>query len=268
MMHSTARVTRRQGFAAALGAVALLVSATFGAPLAVAASNASGDLVLVAGATGRTGQRVVAQLLAKHYRVRALVRSADKAKTSLPQGAEVVVGDVRDPATIAPAMVGVKYVISTIGASGRNKEPGNGSEDIDNLGNAKLVEEARKAKVAQFVLVSSMGTSHAEANPMEFMRPILQAKLKGENAVRASGVPYTIVQPGGLTDDAGGKVAVAYSGSDSGMGRIPRDDVATVCIEALGRKSALGKSISIVSGTGAWPNNWDKEFKAIKADSH
>lgn len=265
MMHSTARFTRRSGFLTALGAVALLASAAFGSAAAQAASKPA-DLVLVTGATGGTGQRVVAQLLAKHYRVRALVRDAEKAKTIVPEGAELVVGDVRDPATIAPAMVGVKYVISTIGARGRNREPGNGSDDVDNLGNAKLVAEAKKAKVAQFVLVSSKGTSNADANPMDFMRPILQAKLKGENAVRESGVPYTIVQPGGLLDDAGGKVAVAFSAKDSGFGRIPRDDVATVCVEALGRKSALGKSVSIVSGSGPWPNNWDKEFKAIKAD--
>jgi uncharacterized protein YbjT (DUF2867 family) len=236
------------------------------APVALAAKKPAADLVLVAGATGRTGRRVVEQLVAKNYRVRALVRDAAKAKADFPAAVEIVVGDVTDPATLAPAVVGVKYLISAIGASGMKPAPGSTGEDIDNLGNANLAAAAKKAGVAQFVLVSSMGTSIAATHPMEFMRPILMAKLKGETAVRSSGVPYTIVKPGGLTDDAGGKTAVAFAQGDAGMGRIPRADVATVCIEALGRKSAQGKSVSIVTGTGAWPNDWDKEFKAIKVD--
>jgi uncharacterized protein YbjT (DUF2867 family) len=98
------------------------------------------------------------------------------------------------------------------------------------------------------------------------MRPILAAKFKGETALRTSGVPYTIVRPGGLVDEAGGKVAVEFMQGDKAVGRIPRADVATVCVEALGRKNALGKTFEIVSGKAAVPNNWDKEFAALAAD--
>jgi uncharacterized protein YbjT (DUF2867 family) len=98
------------------------------------------------------------------------------------------------------------------------------------------------------------------------MRPILSAKFKGETALRNSGVPYTIVRPGGLVDEPGGKAAVEFQQGDKASGRIPRADVATVCIEALGRKSALGKTFEIVSGKGAWPNNWNKDFAALAAD--
>ena len=241
-----------------------LVGVLSAAPLWAADKPA--DLVLVAGATGRTGQRVVEQLIAKHYRVRALVRDAAKAKAQLPATVEMSVGDVRTPSTLEPAMHGAKYVVSAIGASGMKPTPGNSYVEVDFQGNVNLVAAAKQAKVAQFVLVTSGGTANPAANPMEFMRPILSAKAKGEAALRASGVPYTIVRPGGLLDEAGGKTAVAFAGGDGPVGRIPRADVATVCVEALGRKSALSKSVSVVSGKGAWPNNWDKDFEAITAD--
>lgn len=252
-----------------LGALvlAVLLTACAAGPSGHSGAQAN-DLVLVAGATGRTGERVVKQLLAKHYRVRALVRNAAKAKAELPDGVETVVADVRDPATLRPAMVGVTYVISAIGAGGMKPVPGNGAQEVDNLGNANLAAAAKAVRVAQFVLISSMSTSDAANYPMAFMRPILVAKLQGENAVRASGVPYTIVKPGGLLDDAGGKNAVTFEPGDApGMGRITRNDLATVCVEALGRRSAWNKSVSVVGGTAPAPNNWEHDFAAIKADS-
>lgn len=259
-------VFSRRNAVAALGAAAILCGSLVGAPLTLAADKPTADLVVVVGATGRTGRLLVQQLVAKNYRVRALVRDKPKAKEVLPSNVELMVGDVRDPVTLAPALAGAKYVISAAGASGAKREPGNGSEDVDHLGTANLAAAAKAARVSQLVLVSSMGTSNAAANPLEFMRPVLAAKFKGELALRTSGVPYTIVKPGGLIDDAGGKLAVAFAQSDGGAGRIPRADVATVCVEALGRNSALRKSISVVSGAAPAPNNWDREFKAIKAD--
>ncbi len=229
---------------------------------------ARGELVLVAGATGRTGKQAVLQLAARGYQVRALVRDEGKAtKAEFPAGVAVVKGDVRDIESLKTGMKGVKFVISAIGAGGGpNPTPGNGAEDIDNLGVANLAQAAKAMKVRHLVLVSSAATTHYADYPVAFMRPILAAKFKGEAALRASGVPYTIVRAGGLTDEAGGKVAVEFMQGDKASGRIPRADVATVCIEALGRKSALGKTLEIVSGKAAWPNNWDKDFAALAAD--
>jgi uncharacterized protein YbjT (DUF2867 family) len=228
---------------------------------------AKGELVLVAGATGRTGKPAVEQLMARGFRVRAMVRDAAKAKDQFPKGVQIVVADVTDPASLKPAMKGVKFVVSTIGAGGGpNPTPGNTPEEIDNKGVANLAAAAAKARVRHFVLVSSMATSRHADYPVPFMRPILAAKFKGETALRESGVPYTVVRPGGLIDEPGGKLAVSFTQGDQGTGRIPRADVATVCIEALGRKSAMGKTFEIVSGKGAWPNDWAKEFAALAAD--
>lgn len=235
--------------------------------LAPGAALAKGELVLVAGATGRTGKPTVDQLVARGYKVRAMVRDAAKGRDGFPKGVTVVVADVRDPASLKRAVRGVKYVISTIGAGGgRTPEPGGGPEDIDNLGIANLAMAAKAAKVKHLVLVSSAAVTKSADHPMPFMRPILAAKFKGENALRASGVPYTIVRPGGLLDEAGGKLAVQMMQGDKEAGRIPRADVATICIEALGRKSAQGKTFEATSGKNPWPNNWDKDFAALATD--
>lgn len=229
---------------------------------------AKGETVLVVGAGGRTGKLVVERLVARGYQVRALVRSADKAQGQFPAGVQIVVGDVRNIDTLRPALKSARYVISTVGAGGGPQpEPGNGPEDIDHRGVANLAQAARAARVRHLVLVSSAAVSKHENYPVAFMRPILAAKFKGENALRASGVPYTVIRPGGLIDEPGGRVAVQFAQGDTTTGRIPRADVATVAVEALGRKTALNKTFEIFSSKSSTPNNWNIDFKILGADS-
>ncbi len=259
---------RRQwltGVAAALGVAGVVAVGSLVPGLAVAKSPA---LVVVAGAGGRTGKEVVAQLVARKYRVRALVRDTGKSAGLFAAGVEVVAADVRDPASLKRALKGATYVISTVGAGGGPRaEAGNGPEEIDNLGVANLARAAKQARVRQLVLVSSAAATRAADYPVPFMRPILGAKFKGENALRASGVPYTVVRPGGLVDEPGGAKNVQFQQGDTSTGRIPRADVALVCVEALGRASALRKSFEIFSGTGAPPQDFEREFAALAADA-
>lgn len=258
MIERRRAIFRTMALAAAAGAALLA------APWAAAKG---GDLVVVAGATGRTGKEVVAELVKRDYRVRALVRDAAKAQGTFPAGVEVVVGDVRDEDSLRKAFKGARYVISAVGASGGpNAAADAGPEQIDNLGVARMAQVAKKARVKQLVLVSSAAVTHAENYPMAFMRPILAAKFKGENALRASGVPYTIIRPGGLLDEPGGRKAVQFAQGDKTTGRIPRADVALVSVEALGRKSALRKTFEILSGDGALPQDFERAFAALAAD--
>jgi len=231
------------------------------------AQPASGDLVVVAGANGRTGRLVVEQLVAGKWKVRALVRDAAKAGDLGAKGVEVKIADVRDPKSLAAALTGATYVISAIGASGGFKTAmGDGPQEVDFHGVSNLALAAKAAKVRQLVLISSLSTSKADSNPSAFMRPVLKAKFDGEQALRASGVPYTVVRPGGLVDEPGGG-SVAFGQGDTLSGRIPRADVARVSIAALGRKSALGKTFEIVSGEAQPPGDWDVRFAALAADA-
>jgi len=245
----------------------LMIAALGGGGAALAAASSQAGVVLVAGATGRTGGHVVAQLVDQGHRVRALVRDEAKARATLPQGVEFVVGDVRDPGTLAPAMQGVTRVISTIGGSSRNPVPGNGPDDIDRQGNINLVDAAKVAGVTQFVLVSSGGADQAETYPVAFMRPLLAAKLASEDYLRASGLPYTIVRPGGLMDAPGEYTRIVLrqeTGTD--FGRVSRADLARVCIAALGSEAALGKTFDVAAVVGEPVDDLAPLFAALPAD--
>jgi len=246
---------------------ALMIASLCGA---VAHESAAGeaDLVLVAGATGRTGVQVVAQLADQGHRVRALVRDADKARATLPGGVDIVVGDVRDSASLAAAMQGVTHVISAIGGGGRNPGPGNGPDDIDRQGNINLVDAAKAAGVEHFVLVSSGGVDQAETYPLAFMRPILAAKRASEAHLRASALPYTIVRPGGLVDEAGEHTRIVLrQQAAADLGRVARADLARVCIAALGSDAARGKTFAILAVPGEPVGELEPLFAALDSDA-
>lgn len=261
--HMTHETTTRRSRAGILVALAGLIAGSVFA----AAPATTTDLVLVVGATGRTGVYTVEQLVAKGYRVRAFVRNADKARSSLPAGVDIVVGDVRDAATIAPAMQGATYVISAIGGGARNAASGNGPAEVDRQGNINLIDAAKQAGVAQFVLVSSGGVAQAETYPVAFMRPVLAAKLASENYLRASGLPYTIVEPGGLVDQPAehSRIVLTQMPSDE-HGRISRVELAQICVAALGSAAARGKTFEVAAVAGEPVTDLEPLFAALKAD--
>jgi uncharacterized protein YbjT (DUF2867 family) len=220
--------------------------------------------VLVAGATGRTGREIVADLLANGYQVRAFVRDTEKARTELGDDIEYTEGDVRDRASIAAALDGITAIISAIGA-GRG-DPANGPEFVDFGGVQNLAEAAVAAKLSQIVLVSSGGVTQEDHILNKMFNNVLLWKFKGEEALRASGVPYTIVRPGGLTNAPAGEVNVVFQQGDKESGSIPRADVARVCVAALSSPDAQNRTFEINSGKDAPADSFDEAFAALAAD--
>jgi uncharacterized protein YbjT (DUF2867 family) len=222
------------------------------------------ELVLVAGATGRTGQATISELTRKGYRVRAFVRDIDSAKEKLGIQIEFAVGDVRDRESIDAAMHGVSAVISAIGA-GRGA-PENGPEFVDYGGVKNIVESAADAQVKHFVLVSSMGATQEDHPLNEMFNNILIWKFKGEEVLRKNGIAYTVVRPGGLTDEPGGESALLFQQGDSGEGRVSRADVARVLVDALRLPEARGKTFEVISGVGSAPTDLRGQFAALEED--
>ncbi len=179
--------------------------ACFLAILAACASTAPKpgvDRVLVVGATGQTGRLLVADLRAEGFQVSAFVRDAERARKTLGDDVELYVGDVKDPASIAKAMQNADALVSAIGARGA-KGPDR-PEMIDYQGVKNLADAAAAAQLKHFVLLSSMGVTH-EDNPLnKLFGNVLIWKGKGEQAVRDSGVPYTVIRPAGLVNEAAG----------------------------------------------------------------
>ncbi len=254
----------------AVSALALAACATTSENSAPAAAGqapqakAKPTLVLVAGATGGTGRALVSNLLAEGYAVRAFVRDAAKARVVLGDDVGYMEGDVRDIATIRPAMAGVTYAISAIGA-GRG-DPENGPEAVDFGGVANLANAAAGAGVQQFVLVSSSGVTQEDHFLNKVMDNVLLWKFKGEEVLRNAGVPYTIVRPGGLVNKPGGSEALVFAQGDTTAGRINREDVALICIAALGNSAAINKTFETYSSEQPGDNDWDAMFGALAAD--
>jgi uncharacterized protein YbjT (DUF2867 family) len=235
------------------------------APLHASAASTSGA-VLIVGATGRSGPAMIDALKAAGYsNLRALVRDAATAKSKLPADIQLLQGDVRDPASLRAAMQGVTYIVSSLGSNTFN-DPTNSPEMVDYQGVRNLAEAAKAAGVKHYVQVSSLGVTNPN-HPLNRFGKVMDWKLKGENALRASGVTYTIVRAGGLADEPGGKAGIrALQGDRLEGGRITRADVATVCVKALGDRHARNKTFEIVAGEPGAQVDWAKFFKVLAAD--
>lgn len=269
-------INRRQ-LPVLLSAVLLLAGT---APAALAQHSLTGELpkpagdgpaiVLVAGATGRTGRLVLEQLRRDpRFAIRPMARDVAAARKNIGADYAWVAGDVTKPETLGPALAGVNLVLVTIGGTERSGP--NSPEFVDYGGVKNLTDAARAAGVRQLVLESSMGVGSG-GGLLGMMLNLLSGdalkwKAKGEAHLRASGVPYTIVRPGGLTDDPGGQTGIALQQGDEGSGRISRADVAAVMIAALDNPAALRKTFEVISDDQAKRDAWRAGFSALQRDS-
>lgn len=264
-LHRAARHLRATLAAAALGALALLAYAT-----TAEAARGSGPLLLVAGATGQTGRLVLERAERAGYRVRALAREPERARSEIGDSWEWVKGDVREPATLAPVMRGVTYVICAIGATERSGP--NSPEFVDYGGVRNLTDAARTAGVHQFVLISSTGTGGGGGafgwllNTV-LMPGILDWKAKGEQYLRTSGLDYTILRPGGLSQDPGERVGLRFTQGDTlGGGTIARADVAMLAVHALGNPAVFRTTFEIAGDESAAPGAWKGQLATLRRD--
>ena len=230
---------------------------------------------LVIGA-GQTGAPLAEILDNRGYAVRVLVR--DPAKVDgLPKAATLVAADATKPETLAPAFAGVDYVVSTIGA-GTPTGPNN-PEAVDYKGVANLADAAKSAGVKQFVLMSSIGAGIEDPDfPLnKGFGMVLKWKGRGEAHLRQSGVPYTIVRPGGLLNEDGGKpckagaVGIAlFPGKEMRPTppetRICRAEVALVMESALNNPDAVGKTVSMLKDGAGQPETWRGVWASLPKD--
>jgi uncharacterized protein YbjT (DUF2867 family) len=100
-------------------------------------------------------------------------------------------------------------------------------------------------------MVSSIGADDPSSGG-ESMRPYLEAKAEADAALAASGLDYTIVRPGPLTNDAGTSRVTA--GPDAGRADVARDDVAAVLVGVLDEPRTVGKTFVVVGGDTPIPS--------------
>ena len=203
--------------------------------------------VLVAGAHGKTARHLVRMLVENGHEVRGLVRKEDQLADVEADGAEPVLVDLENDEVegrVGESVAGCDAIVFAAGAG-----PGSGEarkETMDFGGAAKLVEAAEQNGATRYLMLSSMGSGDPEAGP-DAMRPYLRAKAKADERLRESGLDWTIVRPGSLTDEEGtGRVEAAQ---DLGRrGEIPREDTARVFAEVLESPNTVGKTFEVLSG--------------------
>jgi uncharacterized protein YbjT (DUF2867 family) len=214
----------------------------------------------VVGATGETGRRIVSELVGKGIPVRAMVRDLVTARTILPVGVELFVGDVLNPSSISTAIGDSTVVLCATGAK-PSLDP-MGPYRVDYEGTKNLVDAAKASGIEQFVFVSSLCVSKF-FHPLNLFWLILWWKQQAEQYLQNSGLNYTIVRPGGLKNEDNPN-PVIVSGADTLFdGSIPRQKVAQVCVESLTSLSARNKILEVVSSPTAISKSWEDLFSAV-----
>src|SRR4051812_31393296 len=200
--------------------------------------------VVVAGGHGQVAMRLTRLLSERGDNVRSLIRNPDHVGDVEAAGAEPVICDMEAEDDLSTFVAGADAIVFAAGAG-----PGSGPErkrTVDHGAAVKLIDAARKAGVTRYLMVSSIG-AHDPSAGGEQMRPYLQAKHDADEALMGSGLAYTIVRPGSLSDDPGtGRVTV--TDDMSVRGPIPRDDVAAVLAACLADNSTAGKTFVVVGG--------------------
>jgi uncharacterized protein YbjT (DUF2867 family) len=200
--------------------------------------------VAIAGGHGKIGMLLGKLLVERGHTVLGLVRNPDHEDDLHAIGVEPVICDLEGDDDVAAAVSGADAIVFAAGAG-----PGSGPErkrTMDLGGAVKLIDAAKAEGIRRYAMVSAMGAGNAPAEGGGTFGEYLRAKAEADKALQASGLEYTVVRPGGLTDDAGtGLVSV---GERLERGEIPRTDVAALLATALVAPNAIGKTFELVSG--------------------
>ena len=180
---------------------------------------------------------------------RALVRrTADAGKRAELERlkAELVEGDLKDPASLQRACVGARSLISTA-SSTLSRQEGDSIQTVDNQGQAALVDAAKLAGVEHFVFVSFRD------NP-EIQHPLTEAKRGVERHLRESGMAYTILQASyfmeiwltpALGFDYRNAKARIYGNGNNKLSWVSYKDVARIAVAALGEPRARNVVLNV-----------------------
>jgi nucleoside-diphosphate-sugar epimerase len=200
--------------------------------------------IAIAGGHGKIALRLTARLAAQGDTVIGLIRTADHAADVRAAGGEPVICDLEHDSVddVARALDGADTVVFAAGAG-----PGSSAErklSMDRDGAITLLH-ASAAGAARYVMVSAVGAERPPDGDDVFS-VYLRAKAQADAAVAASGRRWTIVRPGGLTDEPGtGRVRVDTAPF---RGTVTRDDVAAVLAAIIAGGAADGRVLYVNGG--------------------
>jgi uncharacterized protein YbjT (DUF2867 family) len=203
---------------------------------------------VIAGGHGKIALLSTAALGERGDTVVGIVRNPDHVDDVRAAGGDAVVLDLEEATVeeVAAVLAGADAVVFAAGAG-----PGSGvarKDTVDRAASVLLADAAEAAGVRRYLQVSAMGLDRADDPEMgEVFAAYLRAKDAADRDVMArSGLDWTILRPGGLTDDPGvGRVTL---GEGVGHGSVPRADVAAVLVALLDRPETAGRVLELVGG--------------------
>lgn len=222
--------------------------------------------ILAVGATGSIGSLVVEEAIRQGHAVRALVRSASKAR-QLPREAETVIGDLTRPETLSAAVNSVDAIVFTHGSDDGGKAA---SESVD-YGGVRNIIAALGSRKVRIALMTSIGVTNRNSS-YNRSTEAHDWKRRSERLVRASGMPYTIVRPGWFDYNGPDEHKLVllqgdkrHSGTPSD-GAIARRQLAEVLVRSLSSDAAVRKTFELVSTKGAEQEDFDALFDNLDPD--
>lgn len=206
-------------------------------------------MILVVGATGLLGGEICQQLSSAGHAVRALVRPSsneERVERLRLLGAQLVTGDLKDRHSLDAVCAGADVVITTASTT-LSRQPGDTISSVDQDGQLQLIEAAKAGGVSRFIYLSYSGNHAIEC-------PLTTAKRTVEEALRGSGLTYTILRPSyfmevwlgpALGFDVANAKARIYGAGRSPISFISLKDVARFAVRSLTTSAARNATIEL-----------------------
>ncbi|MET0990110.1 MAG: SDR family oxidoreductase [Glaciihabitans sp.] len=202
--------------------------------------------IVIAGGHGKIALLLEKTLADAGHSPIGIIRNPAHSADVLATGASPLLLDLESTTAqvLADSLEGADAVVFAAGGG-----PNSGAErklTVDRDAAIMLADAAELAGVGRIVVVSAMGADNFDADSDDVFQIYLKAKSEADAAIRSRDLDWTIVRPGGLTDDAAtGTVTVAET---TGTGSIPRADVANVLAALLIDGTAVRKQFEVISG--------------------
>ena len=208
--------------------------------------------IAIVGGHGKIARLLIPLLVDAGHLPVALVRNPEHAAELETAGAEVVLLDIEasEAEAFAEAFAGAAAVVFAAGGGPDGKIERKRSVDLG--GSLKSIAGAQQAGVKRFVQVSAIGVDQPVPDDTEpVWRAYVEAKRDADVALRDSGLDWTIIRPGGLTDDPGtGTVTI---GETVDRAEVTRADVAAVLADVLADPGTIGHQWELVGGSTPIP---------------
>jgi uncharacterized protein YbjT (DUF2867 family) len=203
--------------------------------------------IAIVGGNGKVARHVITQLVTHGHQPVALVRNPTYQHDLEQLGAHVRMLDIEQDGVEKYAEAFSECDAVVFSAGGGPDGNIERKRTVDLGGSLASIEAARQAGIDRFVQISAINVDRPVPDSAEpVWKAYVEAKRDADIALRESGLDWTILRPGRLTDDPGtGLVAL---GDSLGRGDIPRADVAAVVVAALENPSSTGRQWDVVGG--------------------